>query len=287
VSRHVLVAGAGWLGTALGRALLAGGDRVTAVRRHPGLPPGLEGTGAAALALDLAEPGAERALPADLDAIVACQAAGGDGVEGYERAYVLASRALLARAAARAGTAFVYTGSTGVFGQRDGSDVDERTPPAPASPTAEVLVRAEEEVLAAARGGVRACVLRLSGLYGPGRVGVVERVRSGAMALGPGDDAWTNWCHQEDAVAAVLAVLARGRPGGVYHASDAQPLRRWEVVRWVAGRLGIEPPRRGAPAVGQGAPNRRVIATQTRADLAIPLRYACLQDGLAPLVPAP
>ncbi|HET9594272.1 MAG TPA: NAD-dependent epimerase/dehydratase family protein, partial [Anaeromyxobacteraceae bacterium] len=183
MGRHVLVAGAGWLGSALARALLARGDRVTAVRRRPGLPAALEGSAAIPLAVDLAEPGAAARLPGDVDAVVACQAAGSDAPEAYRRAYVDATRALLE--AAR-GAPLVYTGSTGVFGQRDGSEVDEATPPAPASPSAEVLVLAERLVAGAAAGGARACTIRLSGLYGPGRTGLVDRVRSGALALGPG-----------------------------------------------------------------------------------------------------
>src|SRR5512135_1040930 len=91
--RHVVVAGAGWLGSALGLALLARGDRVTAVRRRPGLPPALEGTAAVALQLDLAEPGALGSLPSEVDGVVACQAAGADGVGPYRRAYVEATRA--------------------------------------------------------------------------------------------------------------------------------------------------------------------------------------------------
>jgi hypothetical protein len=83
--------------------------------------------------------------------------------------------------------------------------VDEDTPPAPPSAPGEVLVEAEALVRGAAAGGVRACVVRLSGLYGPGRLGVVERVRRGALALGPGDGAFMNFCHLDDALAAVVA----------------------------------------------------------------------------------
>jgi nucleoside-diphosphate-sugar epimerase len=282
MSRHVLVAGAGWLGSALARALLARGERVTAVRRRPGLPAALEGTGAVPLALDLAEPGAAARLPRDVDAVVACQAAGADAPEAYRRTYVDATAALLA-AAPRA--ALVYTGSTGVFGQRDGSDVDEATPPAPASASAEVLVEAERLIARAAAGGARACTVRLSGLYGPGRTGLVDRVRSGALALGPGDDAWMNFCHLEDAVGAVLAALERGRAGAAYHASDAAPTRRREVVTWIAWRLGIPPPARAAPPEPARAAHRRVLSTSTRSELAVTLRFPSFRDGLDPLLP--
>lgn len=278
---HVLVAGCGWLGTALARALLARGDRVTGVRRHPERAAELAALGVAPLALDLAAPDAAGGLPADLDAFIACQAAGGDGVEAYRRAYLEANQALLSAARRSGARAFVYTGSTGIFGQRDGSDVDEATQPAPSSPEAEVLVEAERLVLGS---GPAARVVRLSGLYGPGRTGLLERVRSGALALGPGDDAWMNFCHRDDAVSAVLAALDRGRPAAIYHGSDAQPVRRREVVRWVARALGVEPVTRAEVGAGRGAANRRILSERTRAELGLTLAWPSFADGFGPLI---
>ena len=121
---HVLVAGCGWLGTALAKALVARGDRVTGIRRDPARAAALAGFGVEPLALDLAAPGAGARLPA-VDAIVACQSSGADTVEGYRAAYLTATGALLVSARRLGGVPLVYTGSTGVFGQRDGSDVDE------------------------------------------------------------------------------------------------------------------------------------------------------------------
>jgi nucleoside-diphosphate-sugar epimerase len=278
---HVLVAGCGWLGTAIARRLLERGERVTGIRRSPERAAELADLGIAPLALDLAAAGAAARIP-KADAIIACQAAGGDGEGPYRAAYVSANRTLL-EAAARHGTrALVYTGSTGVFGQRDGSDVDERTPPAPASPAAEVLVEGESLVRAASSPVTRTAVVRLSGLYGPGRTGLVERVRSGRHALGPGDDAWMNFCHLDDAIAFVLAALDGGAPGAVYHGSDASPARRGEVVTWIAGQLGVPPPR--TEAAGPPAPNRRVRSEATRAALGVALRHPSFRDGFAPLI---
>lgn len=277
---HVLVAGCGWLGTALARRLLARGDRVTGIRRDPARAAALASMGVEPLALDLAQVGADARLPA-VDAIVACQSAGADTEAAYRASYLDANRTLLA-AAERAGAGLVYTGSTGVFGQRDGSDVDETTPPAPASATAEVLVLAEQLILAAAAAGTHASILRLSGLYGPGRVGIVERVRAGTLALGPGDDAWMNFCHQDDAATFVIAALDRAPRGAMLHGSDAGPARRREVVEWIAARAGIASPRGKRSAPG---PNRRILSARTRAALAVDLRWPTFADGLAPFVP--
>jgi nucleoside-diphosphate-sugar epimerase len=279
---HVLVAGAGWLGSALSRALAGQGHRVTAIRRDPARAAALASPGVEPLALDLCAPDAAERLPRDVDAVVACQAAGADGLEAYRRAYVDATRMLVTslRSTGRGGR-ILYTGSTGVFGQRDGSDVDESTPPMPTSPTAEVLVEAERIVLGGAPSGVEGVVLRLSGLYGPGRNWPVDRVRGGQIAIGPGDGTWLNLCHLDDAVTAVLAALERGRPGRVYHATDAEPVRRRDLASWVAGRLGIPTPHLPDGARAPGLPDRRIHGERSRAELGIALRHPSFREGLA------
>jgi nucleoside-diphosphate-sugar epimerase len=278
---HVLVAGCGWLGTEIARRLVERGARVTGIRRDPGRAESLAVLGVTPLALDLAAPGAAESLPA-ADAIVACQSASGSGEAAYRAAYVDANRALLAAALRTGARAFVYTGSTGVFGQRDGSDVGEATAPDPSGATGRVLVEAERLVTGAARTELRASVLRLSGLYGPGRSGIVARVRSGALALGPGDGAWMNFCHRDDAATFVLAALDRAAPGAIHHGSDAEPARRREVVEWIARRLGIEPRRAEA---GEPGPNRRILSAATREALGVTLAFPSFRDGLAPLLP--
>jgi nucleoside-diphosphate-sugar epimerase len=282
---HVLVAGCGWLGTEIARRLLERGDRVTGVRRDRARAASLASIGVTPLAVDLAAAGAERLLP-EVDAIVACQSAGSDAEADYRRAYLAANRALLAAAERAGARTFVYTGSTGVFGQEDGSDVDEASTPRPAGPNGEVLLEAERLVVAAAARGIRSSVVRLSGLYGPGRAGIVERVRSGALALGAGrgDDAWMNFCHLEDAAAFVLAALDRARPGAIHHGSDAHPARRREVVEWIAARLGIPPPR---GEKGRRGPDRRVLSGATREALGVALAYPSFREGLAGLMAGP
>lgn len=278
---RVIVAGCGWLGTEIARALVLRGDDVTGVRRDPARAEGLAVLGVRPLALDLLSPDAEKRLPS-ADAIIACQAAVGEGEGPYRAAYLQANAVLLCAAARSAARAFVYTGSTGVFGQKDGSDVDESTLPAPASSTAEVLLDAERLVRGSATGTLKTVVVRLSGLYGPGRIGTVERVKSGALALGEGDRGFMNFCHRADAVTFVLAALDRGAPGAVYHGSDASPPRRREVVEWMSERLGLRAPNREGPTIS--GPNRRVLSERTRRELGVELRYPSFREGFSELV---
>lgn len=280
---HVLIAGCGWLGAEIGRRLLAEGHRVTGIRRDPAAAAALDADGIEPLILDLTAEDADRRLPGDVDAIVGCQAAGARGEEAYERAYIEATRPLLDLARRRPSIRLVYTGSTGVFGPGDGPDVDETSLPRPAGGTGEVLRRAETQLLEAAASGVDVSIVRLSGLYGPQRYGVLDRIRSGRLALGPDDASWMNFCHRDDAATTVLALLDRGRAGQVYHASDAHPSRRRDVIAWVAERLGVEPSRASAGAAGVGGRPpalRRVAAERTRRELGIELAYPSFREGL-------
>ncbi len=281
---HVLIAGCGWLGVEIARTLQARGDRVTGVRRSRTACTALETSGIPALALDLCEPAAIDALPADLDAVIACASANEHGEHAYRRAYVDLNRNLFLAARSRPVRALVFTGSTGVFGQTDGGDVDERSETAASDPTSQVLVEAERMILDAARDGIDTRLVRASGLYGPGRAGVLQRVRDGRLALGRDEHVWMNWCHLEDAAATILAALDRGRPGGVYHATDAHPAPRREVVTWIAEQLGVTPATSAAQPSSRRQSHRRVLGERTRSELGVSLRYPSFRDGLAPLV---
>lgn len=277
---HVLIAGIGWLGREVARGLLAEGHRVTGVRRRVEGQARLVDLGVEPIVVDLADPRSQEHLPERVDAVLACPAAGGGDLDSYRSAYIEVNRTLLAWARDLRASAYVYTSSTGVFGYDDGRDVDEETPVFAGAPTAEVLAEAERLVL---EGSGR--VVRLSGLYGPDRYGIVDRVRRGALALGPGDATWMNFCHRSDAASIVIAALARGRDGAVYHGSDAEPARRRDVVTWIANRLGIPPPvavddTARLPGGRRGA-DRRVLSEKTRAELGISLRFPSYREGLA------
>lgn len=282
---HLLLAGCGWLGREVARRLVARGDRVTALTRTEPSAKHLREIGIEASALDLAAPGASRSIRGRYDGIVAMQSASGLGAAAYRRAYLEATRCVLESEGAD-GAAFVYVSSTGVFGRTDGSWVDESTPPSPAEPTAQVLVEAERLVLDRSWHRAQPRIVRCSGLYGPGRTGTIERVRAGTLALGDGDETWMNFCHRDDAAVAVIAALDRGSPGAIYHASDASPAMRRDLVAWISARIGMDPSRRpeGSPKGGRRGANRRVSSEATRRELETVLAYPSFREGLAPFV---
>ena len=282
---HVLVAGLGWLGEAVARELAAAGHEVTGVRRRFQDEAGLSAAGILPLACDLADFHAVRRLP-DVEAVVVCTAPHVHGEDAYRQAYLEVNEALLERYGDTSLSAYVYTSSTSVFGQSDGSDVDEDTPVRPVGATAEILVEAEHRVRGASA-AVPARIVRLSGLYGPGRTGLLDRVRAGQLALGDGDLQWMNFCHRDDAVAFVRGALESGAAGAVYHGSDAHPAHRRDVVRWMAERLGTPPSvHRGSEEGERQRPNRRVLSEKSRRTLSVSLRYPSYREGFDALLRA-
>lgn len=123
----------------------------------------------------------------------------------------------------------IYTGSYSVYGDRNGVWVDEETPPAPPNVNAHILRKTEEILLSAANENLRVCILRLGGIYGPGRelVKIFGRV-AGTTRPGNGDDI-TNWIHLDDIVGAI-EFSRNQRLEGIYNLVDDAHLTSRELL---------------------------------------------------------
>ncbi|MEX2467227.1 MAG: NAD-dependent epimerase/dehydratase family protein [Gemmatimonadota bacterium] len=235
--RSVLVAGCGYVGSALAMMLVADGDRVWGLRRDPaGLPDGVRPVRG-----DVTQPRRLDGVPPHLDAVVYAVAPAGRTEEAYRAAYVDGLVNVL-RAAGDDHTPFrgrlVLVSSTGVYGESEGAWVDEDTPPEPVDATGRVLVEAER--IARTFGG-RGVTLRLGGIYGPGRDRTVRRVLSGEAGC-PEPDRFGNRIHRDDAAAAARHLISLQDPHPVYVGVDRDPADLRTVYRWIAERAGIADP---------------------------------------------
>lgn len=237
-AKGVLIAGCGDLGERLGRLMVEEGGRVFGLRRNPaGLPAGITPVSA-----DLAEPGSLSSLPSDLSDVVYLASADAFTDEAYQRAHVDGLRNLLdALAAPRR---LILASSTSVLGQCDGSWVDESSPATGAAFSQRCLL--EGERIAREAGGV---VLRLAGIYGPGRTKLLERVRSGLATHALDQDEWTNRIHADCAARALRLLLSLEQPEPLYLGVDDEPAKRREVLQWLADRLGAPAPQAARPPV--------------------------------------
>ncbi|GAA1115045.1 NAD-dependent epimerase/dehydratase family protein [Arthrobacter flavus] len=230
----VLIAGCGDLGTEAGLRYAAAGHRVIGWRRSADkLPAGIEG-----VSVDLT--GELPPIPADTRIVVLATAADGRTEDAYRAAYLTATGNVL-DAMARDGVdaQVLLVSSTAVYGGDDGEWVDESTPVAPGTATAKILA-STEELLRNRRPD--AVILRLSGIYGPGRNRLIDQLASGTAVLPP-EVQWTNRIHRDDAAAAIVHLTTQVKgPEPVYIGVDHEPVDQGEVLEFLAAQLGVPTP---------------------------------------------
>ncbi len=277
---RVLVAGCGWLGGALARRLVVGGHEVLGLRRGDAPLP----EGVVPLQADLAEPSSLAGLPRAVDAVVYAASPGERSDAAYERTFVTGVRNL--REALTRGSPelarFVFVSSTAVYSQRDGSWVDEGSPAEPTHFSGRRLLLGER----LARDGPGAgCALRLGGLYGPGRTGLLDRVRRGEARYAPGPPRYANRIHRDDAVSVLEHLLMAEAPPVCLLGVDSAPAPEREVLEGLADRLGAPAPRPAEPAAGSRAAlgNRRCSNALLLAR-GLRLRYPSWREGYEALL---
>jgi nucleoside-diphosphate-sugar epimerase len=137
----------------------------------------------------------------------------------------------------------VYLSTTGVYGDADGATVDEDTPPAPLSARAVRRLAAETSVRRWADAhGVSWCILRIPGIYGPGRL-PLERLRSGEPAIRPDEAAPGNRIHVEDLAGACMAAgTAPQAHRRIYNVTDGSADSLTGYLQRVARLCGLPPP---------------------------------------------
>lgn len=248
---RILIAGCGYVGTALAAELAARGHRVWGLRRSAGSLPGRT----RALRADVTRPETLDVLPDGLDAVVYAVSSSASTEAGYRSAYVEGIGHLLAALERRGArpARVLYVSSTAVYGETEGGWVDESSPTEPRRFRGRVLLEGE----AAARAGpFPATVVRFGGIYGPGRARLVRRVRSGEARCPPDPPSWTNRIHRDDCAGVLHHLLELDDPEPVYLGVDREPAERCRVLRWIARRLGAPEPAR-ADADGDDGGRRR------------------------------
>ena len=134
---------------------------------------------------------------------------------------------------------FVYISTTGVYGDCRGAVVNEDTPVNPGSRMSKPRVDAEDFLRSWTR---RLVILRVPGIYGPGRLGI-QRLQAGEASLRESEANPGNRIHVDDLVACCLAALSPGTPAGVYNVGDGDHRSATWFAREVASQAGLAPPR--------------------------------------------
>ena len=217
--KHLLLIGHGYLGEEVARQALEADWRVTAVSRgEPGATshPALREESA-----DVSDSGSVSALESrigQVDFVIHCASSGRGGIEAYEAVYLEGCRNLIA---AFPETGLLFTSSSSVYGQTDGSVVTEESPAEPDRETGRLLRAAEEEVLRS--GG---WVFRLSGIYGDHRSVILRKFLRGEATLEENGERFLNQIHRADAASAIMLAANGSLEPGIWNVSDARPLRQ-------------------------------------------------------------
>ena len=226
---RLLLAGCGFVGLSAARLFHARGWEVTALTGSGESAQRLAGEPFLVLACDINEPDRLAAL-GSFDAVVDCVSSGRGGAADYRRVYLEGARSLLkAVHPAR----FVFTSSTSVYAQTDGSVVSEDSSAEPSRETGRILRDTEEVVL-----GAGGHVLRLAGLYAPGRWALLEGYLAGSAVIEGDGTRWMNQVHRDDAAAALEFVLTHNVPPGIYNVADDTPVTQGEAYAILADHFG-------------------------------------------------
>lgn len=271
----ILIAGCGYVGTALARRLAGHGHAVWGLRRNvSSLPAGVQ-----PVAADLNEDIGTEALPSGLDAVVYTAAPDSGSDETYEQIYVSGLRRLLDAAASIAvpPKRLLLVSSTAVYAQTDGSWVDESSATAPTRYSGTRLLESEA---VAHTSGMKATAVRFGGIYGPGRTSLIERVDRGDAAITP-TPRYTNRIHRDDCAAVLEFLLRTGDPPATVVAVDEDPADANEVVAWLAHRLGLPSPSKSDEA--HASRNKRCSSALLRS-LGFVFSYPSYRDGYPTIV---
>jgi len=280
----ILIAGCGYIGTALGAELSRQGSQVYGLTRSAAAETRLMAAGIRPLIGDITRSEDLARLPAPFDWIVNCAASRAGDTEGYRRVYLQGMRNLVLWGAAAPPRKFVYTSSTGVYGQQDGSLVVESSPTMPETETAKILVETERALLDAARqNGFPGVILRVAGIYGPGRGHLFKQYLRNEAAIEGTGERIINMIHVDDVVGALIAALERGRPGEVYNAADDEPVSQLAYFQWLSDVLGkkLPPVTSHAPesARKRGLTHKKVHNGRLKTDLGYVLKYPSFREG--------
>lgn len=288
--KQLFIAGCGYTGSRVARQALEAGWQVTCHLREQSKAEPLATLGCATLVCSMDHVEDIPALPLDGSVLLySVPPQGGGSIDlrarsfcaALERDGVIPSR-------------IVYLGATSVYGDSGGAEVDEQSPTLATSAMGKRRLDAERLFVEfGQRHGIPVVLLRIAGIYGPGRLPLMQ-ISQGQPLLLEALAKPSNRIHVEDLAQVCLLTLERGE--GVYNVSDGYPASMTAYFNACADALGyprqpqvdLEEARRSMPPLlfnyfveSRVVANRRLLQ-----ELGVRLRYATMVEGIAASVPA-
>jgi nucleoside-diphosphate-sugar epimerase len=223
------VIGCGYLGAQLLRELKRSGWNAKGITLSESSADALRSEGLEVVAADLRIADLRLLTEDNPSVVIHCASSGKGGAVAYREIFLETTARLIKE------TSFehlIFTSSTSVYAQTDGSLVTETDPAEPERGTGKILRETEELVLAH-----HGTVLRLAGIYGPARCAPLEKLISGHAVIEGDGERIINSIHRDDAVSA-LNLAAGNRCQGIFNVADNTPITQLEWFQWVCARLG-------------------------------------------------
>ena len=253
-AKRVLIAGCGDLGLRVARLLALENttNQSWGLRRHPELEPANNISRLTWIAADLTQPETLLDLPKDITHVLYTVAPKARTEPDYRAVYRDGLERLLYAVASPALQRVLFVSSTAVYGDHGAQWIDEDTPTAPKSFNGRVLLETEQW-LQSQNAQFETINLRLSGIYGPGRSYLLDRLRAGLATAPAAESHWVNRIHIEDAAAAVLHLMNFLKPQPIYLVTDSTPLPMRVLYDALAKLVGGPIPLEGAAPVSVGS----------------------------------
>jgi nucleoside-diphosphate-sugar epimerase len=268
-----LIIGCGYLGLVVAKAWIAAGHHVMATTRRVERFAELQPLGIEPVLANVLDQESLGTLPT-VPTVLYC--VGLDRATGDSMRTVYVDGLANVLGALRRPVRFLYVSSTSVYGQTHSEEVDEGAATEPSEEAGRIVL--EAEMLLRER-LPEAIILRLAGIYGPGRLLSVAAIKAGTV-LARDPDRLLNLIHVEDGARAIVAADECGRPGAIYNVSDGQPVTRREFYTSLA-RLVHAPPPQFAPRGSKDGACRRIVNRKILDELGVELRYPGYVSGLA------
>lgn len=268
---RILIVGCGYVGQALAKYYLTLKHEVFALQRHPVAVAGVTNLLGDVAHIQLTD------LPV-FDAVFYLVAADHSSDEAYQHAYVHGIQNLL-KQLKQSSTRILYVSSTAVYAQQQAEWVTEQSSTLPDNFSGKRLLEGEAIVR---NSGFAHTIVRFGGIYGPGRIRLIEQVKNHQATLTP-TPCYTNRIHLADCVG-MLAFLAKyPTPPPIVLGVDCEPVLVNDLMLWLASQLNVPTPPLGDTPARLQKSNKR-CSNQLLQSLGYQFQYANYQMGFLALI---
>jgi len=280
VNKSITILGCGYLGTALAEQCVSKGWNVSALTRNADTAKNLHSLGVSQVVeAQLQDDGWHEELDSNQEFVVNCVGASSPDNQGYISSYIEGQDSVMKWLEQGNVGTFVFTSSLSVYPQTEKRFVDETASCLGVSEKGGLLLAAEQKCFPPVSSVKRSFILRLGGLYGPGRHLLIDKVKNGQEFQGNADRI-LNLIHRDDAVGAILNCLEADESnlGRIYNVSDGNHATRGQIISWLAEKFQVTEPSFKEDDEGS-TPNRKVSNNRILDELSWTPQFTNFQVG--------